>query len=59
MRSDGKHLLDVFHDWKDPPGVKLLTGLLKYNPRSRWTAEEALASDYFKTLVRLFEKSLP
>ncbi len=46
-----QHLLDVFRDWRDPPGIKLLMGLLKYNPTVRLTAEEALASDYFSTLV--------
>ncbi len=43
--------LDVFRDWRDPPGIKLMMGLLKYNPDVRLTAEEALASDYFSTLV--------
>jgi len=28
--------------------------ILKYNPASRWSAEEALDSDYFLTLVRVF-----
>ena len=28
--------------------------ILKYNPASRWSAEEALDSDYFSTLVRVF-----
>ena len=46
-----RHLLDVFRDWRDPPGIKLMMGLLKYNPAVRLTAEEALASDYFSTLV--------
>mmetsp|Transcript_37991 Transcript_37991/g.79584 ORF Transcript_37991/g.79584 Transcript_37991/m.79584 type:complete len:236 (+) Transcript_37991:1060-1767(+) len=50
MRNDGGHLLDVFRDWRCPPGIKLLTSLLKYNPALRWSAEEALASDYFSTL---------
>jgi len=51
-KNADKHLLDIFRDWKDPPGIKLLMGLLKYNPASRLTSEEALASDYFSTLVR-------
>jgi hypothetical protein len=31
--------------------MKLMTGLLRYNPKDRLTAEEALASDYFSELV--------
>ena len=50
-KNADRHLLDVFRDWRDPPGIKLLMGLLKYNPAVRLTAEEALASDYFSTLV--------
>lgn len=48
-----RHLLDIFRDWRDPPGIKLLMGLLKYNPAVRLTADKALASDYFSTQVRL------
>lgn len=51
MQNSGKHLLDIFRDWRDPSGIKLLTGLLKYNPAVRWTAMEALSADYFSTLV--------
>mmetsp|Transcript_14973 Transcript_14973/g.32475 ORF Transcript_14973/g.32475 Transcript_14973/m.32475 type:complete len:430 (-) Transcript_14973:1223-2512(-) len=51
MQNSGRHLLDIFRDWRSPPGIKLLMGLLKYNPAARWTAEEALAADYFSTLV--------
>jgi len=50
MQNSGRHLLDVFRDWRSPPGIKLLMGLLKYNPAVRWTAKEALASDYFSVL---------
>ncbi|KAL7531370.1 hypothetical protein ACHAXR_004002 [Thalassiosira sp. AJA248-18] len=50
MQNNGRHLLDIFRDWRSPPGIKLLTGLLKYNPALRLTAEEALAADYFSTL---------
>lgn len=49
--NGGRHLLDVFRSWRSPQGVKLLMGLLKYNPASRWTAEEALGADYFSTPV--------
>eukprot|EP00578_Thalassiosira_sp_NH16_P001114 CAMPEP_0181138886 /NCGR_PEP_ID=MMETSP1071-20121207/34486_1 /TAXON_ID=35127 /ORGANISM="Thalassiosira sp., Strain NH16" /LENGTH=433 /DNA_ID=CAMNT_0023225753 /DNA_START=113 /DNA_END=1414 /DNA_ORIENTATION=- len=46
----GRHVLDIFRDWKDPRGLELLTGLLKYDPDARWTADEALAADYFRTM---------
>ena len=51
-KNTDRHLLDVFRDLKDPPGIKLLMGLLKYNPAVRLTAEEALGSEYFSKLVR-------
>jgi hypothetical protein len=51
MNHDGLHLLDVFRDWKCPSGIRLLMGLLTYDPSARFTAEEALAADYFTTLV--------
>ena len=44
-------MLDIFRDWKDPRGLELLTGLLKYDPDARWTADEALSADYFRTMV--------
>lgn len=50
--NTGRHLLDIFRDLRDPSGIKLLMGLLKYNPAVRLTAGEALDSDYFSTLVR-------
>ena len=51
MKNNGRHMLDIFRNWKCPHGIKLLMGLLKYNPAKRWTAEEALGADYFSTLV--------
>jgi hypothetical protein len=58
MNNDSLHLLDVFRDWRCPPGLRLLMGLLKYDPSSRLTAEEALAADYFTTLVGFTTASL-
>jgi hypothetical protein len=52
MNNDGLHLLDVFRDWGCPPGIRLLMGLLKYDPSTRLTAAEALLADYFTTPVR-------
>lgn len=51
MQNNGRHVLDIFRNLNSPPGIKLLMGLLKYNPDTRWTAEEALAADYFSTMV--------
>ena len=50
--QSGRHMLDVFRDLRCPPAIKLLTGLLKYNPAARWTADETLSADYFSTMVR-------
>lgn len=50
MRNKGQHLLDILCDWRCPPGIQLLMGLLKYNPAHRWTAGKSLAADYFSTL---------
>lgn len=47
----GKHILDIFRKWSSSNGLKLMTGLLQYNPAKRWTADEALASKYFSELV--------
>ena len=48
----GLHMLDVFHNWECPSGIKLLLGLLKYNPSLRYTANEAMCNtDYFSTSV--------
>jgi len=52
LQNNGKHLLDIFQGWDCPTGIKLLMGLLKYNPDMRLTAKEALSADYFSTLVR-------
>ena len=52
LQNNGKHLLDIFQGWDCPSGIKLLMGLLKYNPDMRLTAKEALSADYFSTLVR-------
>lgn len=52
LRNNGKHLLDIFRNWDSPSGIKLLMGLLIYNPDMRLTAKEALSADYFSTLVR-------
>ena len=51
-------LLDVFRDWRCPPGLRLLMGLLKYDPLLRLSAEKALTADYFTTLVGLTPASL-
>jgi hypothetical protein len=51
MNNDGLHLLDIFRDWECPPGIRLLMGLLNYDPSSRLTAAEALLADYFTTPV--------
>ncbi|KAL9182911.1 hypothetical protein ACHAXT_004190 [Thalassiosira profunda] len=48
--QSSQHMLDVFRDLRCPPAIKLLAGLLKYNPATRWTADEALAADYFSTM---------
>ena len=58
MNNDSLHLLDVFRDWRCPPGLRLLMGLLKYDPLLRLTAEKALAADYFTTLVGFTPASL-
>lgn len=50
QKSNGRHLLDIFHDWRCPAGIRLLTSLLTYNPADRRTADEALAAEYFSTL---------
>eukprot|EP00984_Skeletonema_dohrnii_P006071 scaffold2146_cov103-Skeletonema_dohrnii-CCMP3373.AAC.5 len=46
-RNTGKHILDVFRRWKRTAGIKLLNGLLKYNPNHRWKAADALDADWF------------
>ena len=51
VQNKGQHLLDILRDWRCPPGIQLLMGLLKYNPEHRWTAEKSLAADFFSTLV--------
>lgn len=48
----GQHMYDIFRSWRSISGVKLLSGLLRYNPKERWTADEALAANYFSELVR-------
>jgi len=48
--TNGKHLLDIFHDWRSPNGIKLLMGLLTYNPDKRLTADDAIQSSYFSSL---------
>ena len=58
MNNDSLHLLDVFRDWRCPPGLRLLMGLLKYDPLLRLSAEKALTADYFTTLVGLTPASL-
>lgn len=50
MQNDGRHMLDIFRDLESPPAIKLLMGLLKYNPSTRLTAGEALDADYFSTM---------
>ena len=52
--SSGKHLLDIFRKACSSE-TKLMMGLLKYNPATRLTAEEALSSDYFSKLVCAFD----
>lgn len=49
----GLHMYDIFRSWRSSSGIKLLSGLLKYNPKKRWTADEALSSNYFAELVRI------
>jgi hypothetical protein len=44
-------MLDIFRTWRSASGIKLLSGLLKYNPKDRWTADEALAANYFSEMV--------
>ena len=44
-------MLDIFRSWRSTSGIKLLSGLLKYNPEERWTAEEALNANYFSEMV--------
>jgi len=46
-RNSGKHMLDVFRRWKRTAGIKLLSGLLKYNPNDRWKAADALDAEWF------------
>mmetsp|Transcript_8034 Transcript_8034/g.16709 ORF Transcript_8034/g.16709 Transcript_8034/m.16709 type:complete len:109 (-) Transcript_8034:36-362(-) len=50
--QSGKHILDIFRKWSSSNGLKLMTGLLQYDPSKRWSADEALASKYFSELVR-------
>jgi serine/threonine protein kinase len=50
----GLHMYDIFRSWRSTTGIKLLSGLLTYNPKKRWTADEALKSDYFTELVRTY-----
>ena len=50
--GDGLHMLDVFRNWNCPSGIKLLLGLLTYNPSIRYTANEAMCTtDYFSTSI--------
>ena len=51
LKNSGRHLLDIFRNWRSPPGIKLLMGLLMYSPALRCTAEEALDAGYFSTVV--------
>ena len=46
-RNTGKHMLDVFRRWRRTTGIKLLSGLLKYNPNDRWKASDALNAGWF------------
>jgi serine/threonine protein kinase len=46
-RNTGKHMLDVFRRWKRTAGIKLLSGLLKYNPNHRWKAVDAMDAEWF------------
>jgi cell division cycle 2-like protein len=46
-RTKERVLLDRFC-YLSPQGLTLLTRLLDYNPDSRWTAAQALASPYFE-----------
>jgi serine/threonine protein kinase len=48
--QSGQHMFDIFRSWRSTSGIKLLSGLLKYNPKDRWTADEALAANYFSEL---------
>mmetsp|Transcript_19238 Transcript_19238/g.40400 ORF Transcript_19238/g.40400 Transcript_19238/m.40400 type:complete len:421 (-) Transcript_19238:55-1317(-) len=48
--QSGKHILDIFRKWSSSNGLKLMTGLLQYDPSKRWSADEALASKYFSEL---------
>ena len=49
--TNGKHILDMFSNWRNPAGMKLLMGLLTYNPDRRLTADDALKSSYFSSMV--------
>ena len=49
-RNTGKHILDVFRRWKRTAGIKLLIGLMKYNPSNRMTAAEALEVNWFSEM---------
>jgi serine/threonine protein kinase len=49
-RNSGKHMLDVFRRWKRTGGIKLLEGLLNYNPSHRLKAADALKADWFTEL---------
>jgi len=46
----GQHMYDIFRSWRSISGIKLLSGLLRYNPKERLTADEALAANYFSEL---------
>lgn len=48
--TNGKHILDIFQNWRNPAGMKLLMGLLTYNPNRRLTADDALKSSYFSSM---------
>lgn len=48
-------MYDIFRTWRSTSGMKLISGLLKYNPKERWTANEALKASYFTELVSLHE----
>lgn len=48
--KNGKHMHDIFRTWRSTSGIRLISGLLKYDLKQRLTADEALRSSYFTEL---------
>lgn len=49
---------DIFRTWRSTSGIRLISGLLKYDLKQRLTADEALRSSYFTELVSLHELTI-